>query len=145
MAGLARDDLAAAVLGHDHRVACQDRARAPEFVRLRPVLTERDHEIRGALHRFLHPIGDRAQCAVVVEDVESAAEGGADEIVLALLNGEVAERDIRRTTLELGPGAAAVHGEKHAEFRAEEYQAGIFVILHDAPQQVPVRQVASAA
>ena len=36
-----------------------------------------------------------AQRRVVVEDVEAAAEGGEDQVVLALLDGEVAHRDGR--------------------------------------------------
>ncbi len=90
----------------------------------------------------LQPVGgDVAQRGVVVQDVEAAPEGGADEVVLPALDGEVAEGDVRRAAAELHPLLAAVDGEEDAELRPEEEQLGADVVLDDAPQDLSLRQV----
>src|SRR5206468_2012215 len=50
---------------------------------------------------------EAAQWRVVVEDEEAAPERRQDEIVFALLQGDVAHRDDRHLPLELHPARAA--------------------------------------
>ncbi len=95
-------------------------------------------QYRAGLQHFVVDVPERR---VVVQHVETAAEGRADEIVLTLLNDEVAERDIRHAASELGPLVAAIHGEEHAELRAEKQQLRVDVVLDDAPENVPIGQV----
>ena len=63
---------------------------------------------------------DSPERGVVVEDVEAAAERRRDEIALALLDGEVANRDDRHPALELDPFLPPVQREEDAELRSRE-------------------------
>ena len=67
-------------------------------------------------------LGDVPQRGVVVEDVEAAAERGSDQVVLAALDRQVAERDVGRPAAQLDPPTAAIHREEDAELGAHEQQ-----------------------
>ncbi len=85
---------------------------------------------------------DLAQRRVVVEDVETAAEGCADEIVLAPLDGEVAEGNGWHAAFQFDPFAATVDGEENAELGGREEEILLDVVLDQPPHEVAVRDIA---
>ena len=68
---------------------------------------------------------------VVVENVEAAAKGGEDQIVLAFLNGEVADGNGGKIAAQADPLLAAVDGEEQAELGADEEEIGVDGVLSD--------------
>ena len=85
--------------------------------------------------------GDIAQRAIVVKDKDTAPEGGCHQVVLATLNDHVTEGNIGRAALQLHPVVTAVNGEEQAKFGAQEQQPGFYMILYQAPRQVPLGQI----
>ncbi len=110
--------------------------RPPLDVPLRPAHGE---QLRLLLQGLLR---DVAQRRVVVEYVEPATERGTDEIVLTCLDRQIAKRDVGRTARQLDPFTAAVDGEEDPELGTDEEQIRVDVILHEAPHDVPFREVA---
>ena len=86
-----------------------------------------------------------AQRRVVVENIKTASKRRANQIVLARLNDEIAERDVWRSARQFRPVVAAVHREKHAKLGTQKHQSGFFMVLYDAPQYVAFRQVVGDA
>ena len=65
----------------------------------------------------------RAQRRDVVDDPDAAAVRGDDQVVVARMNRQVANRDVRQiAALVLRPLRAAVERNPQPEFRAEEEQ-----------------------
>src|SRR5437764_9259543 len=69
----------------------------------------------------------------VVENPERAALSGYDQILIALLNREVCDGDVRQVELERLPALAVAEGDVHAEFRSGvEQSAARGVFAYDA-------------
>ena len=105
-------------------------------------------EEQGFAGREEHRLGvellvvEAAQRLKVIEDVEAAAEGREDEVVLALLDREIAHLDRRQAALQLDPLLAAVGGEEEAELGAGEEEVPVARILDEGVDRAALRQVA---
>ena len=117
------------------RLARQAELRALD-VEVRVARREERRLVRGDRRRH------RAQRTVVVEDAEAAAERGDDEIVVPLLDPEVAHGDGREAALELDPLRAAVLRDEEAELRAGEEQLRIDAVFDERVAAAARRQVA---
>src|SRR6185503_3556115 len=89
--------------------------------------------------------GEQAQWRVVVENVESAAEGADHQIVLAPLELNVAYGDRRKTGPERHPNVAAVGRRIHATLGSDEEQILVDVIFGTRPHRVPLGKIPADA
>ena len=125
------------ILGHPKRFALEPAALA----RLR-------HKQRGFLHRedlrrLLKARGaHRPQRRIIVQHVEATAERGQHQVVLALLNGQVAHRDGGKVGAQTDPLLAAVHREEQTKLRPHKEQVRIHVILGESQRHAGRGQVA---
>ena len=72
-----------------------------------------------------------SQRVIVVHDVHPASERSHDQIVVVLLDLQVAHGDDRHATLHGHPLQAAVDGGEQAEFGSAKQQIRVFVVLDD--------------
>ncbi len=73
---------------------------------------------------------DGPQRGVVIQYVDATAESSHYQVVLALLNREIANLDGRQSAVQLNPLLAADGGEIQAKFSACKQQLGIHVVFH---------------
>ena len=82
-----------------------------------------------------------AQEAVIVEYVEPAPKGGADQVAFAALDFEVPEGNRGRVALDFQPVLSRVQRNIEAELGAQEAEMGIHVVLYKTPEDLTCGQV----
>ncbi len=87
------------------------------------------------------PGGRLPQRGKVVQDPDAAPVGAGDEVTLARVNHEIADRDLRQIVCEPLPAAAAVDRRPYTPFGADEEQVLLLRVLDRNVAAPGVRQV----
>src|SRR5206468_2223532 len=84
-----------------------------------------------------------AQRRVIVQHIDAATESSNHQVILLLLNGEIADGDRGQSALEADPVLAAVYRDVQPKLRAGKEQVRVLVILGKSEYRTVSRQVAS--
>jgi len=81
---------------------------------------------------------DLPERRIIVQNEDASTKGPRDEVVVAPLDRDVAERNGGRAALQLDPLLPSVVREEHAELGRGKQEVRVDVVLHHPPDEMPI-------